>query len=377
VIVHVTDCFHPRLGGIEVQVAELAEVQRANGETVHVVTATPPPPDERVGRYGYPVHRLVAPMPWELPIHPRAGRHLDRLFGDLRPDVVHVHVGAVAPFAWSAVRCALRAGLPTVVTAHSYWDPATRGMYRVFDQLTGWSRTPLVCTAVSTAVAGLIRRVAPDITPTVVPNGIAMDEWRIPPREPGDRVAGDVHIAAVGRLAPRKRPMTLLKVLRATRSRVDDRVKLCATIAGDGPALSRMQRYLHRHAMTDWVHLSGRMDRVGVRAMLASADLFINPTERESFGVATLEARTVGLPVVARAGNGVADFIAHGREGLLCRDTDALVEGLTWLAQDDQARHRISAHNRAVQPVACTWPTVTSALSRCYDQAVSQCAPTP
>ena len=153
VIVHVTDCFHPRLGGIEVQVEELARSQHENGETVHVITATPTAgAADRPGR-GYPVHRVVARLPWELPVHPRARVHLRRLFTELRPEVVHVHLGSVSPFAWSAVRCTLRCRLPTVVTVHSMWDPVTRGMYRSLDRLGGWSAAPLVVTAVSTAAA--------------------------------------------------------------------------------------------------------------------------------------------------------------------------------------------------------------------------------
>ena len=93
-------------------------------------------------------------------------------------------------------------------------------------------------------------------------------------------------------------------MLDAARNRLDGEVPLRATVAGTGPALSMMQRYLRRHAMADVVRLVGRLDRGGVRTLLASADLFVNPTVRESFGIATLEARTAGVPVLARAGNG-------------------------------------------------------------------------
>jgi glycosyltransferase involved in cell wall biosynthesis len=92
---------------------------------------------------------------------------------------------------------------------------------------------------------------------------------------------------------------------------------------------------------------------------------------RESFGIATLEARTAGVPVVARAGNGVADFIRHGQEGLLCDSVDDLVDALVWLARDDQTRRRIRDHNRATVPTHCTWQEVVTAFRRCYDQAAA------
>ena len=112
-VVHVTDCYAPRLGGIEVQVAELASMQVRAGHTPHVVTATPGHGEPSDGISDHvPLHRVVAPLPFELPVHPRAAPRLARLFTELEPDVVHVHVGAVSPFAWSAARCATRLGLP-------------------------------------------------------------------------------------------------------------------------------------------------------------------------------------------------------------------------------------------------------------------------
>ncbi len=369
-IVHVTDCFYPRLGGIEIQVEDLARAQRDSGEAVRVITATPSLPDVE-SDHGFPVHRVTAPLPWELPVHPRAGTHLDRLFDELRPDVVHVHVGCVAPFAWSAVRCSLRRGLPTVVTVHSMWGRASQAMYRTLDRVTGWSSAPLVLTAVSTAAATLVNLAAPGVTATVVPNGITPGDWGATPRTEAGRPGTPVHVVAIGRLAPRKEPMTLLKALRVAQSRLGSGVRLRATIAGNGPAGPAMQRYLRRNAMTGWVRLAGRLDRSDIRSLLGSADLFLNPTVRESFGIATLEARAAGVPVVARAGNGIADFIRTGQEGVLGHSVAELIDGLTWLAADHDARGRMRAHNSSVAPKHCAWPTVVAQFAECYTRTAS------
>ena len=372
-IVHVSDCFHPRLGGIEAQVGELARAQQDRGENVQVITATPATGPATQFDYGYPVHRVVVPLPWELPVHPRAGTHLDRLYQQLRPDVVHVHLGSVSPFAWSAVLSALRCNLPAVVTVNSMWGRASRGMYRFLDRLTNWSDAPLVVTAVSTAAADLVAKAAPALSVTVVPNGISPQAWR-PSADHHDRDGG-VHIVAVGRLAPRKQPVALLNILRSARGRIDPRTAVRATVAGEGPAMPVMRAYLRRHSMTDWVRLDGRLDRDAVRRLLQTADLFVNPAVRESFGIATLEARTAGVPVIARAGNGVSDFIEHGQEGLLCDSPDTLVDAIVDLVQDTEARTRILAHNRATQPTNCTWPVVTEAFARCYERAAARVHP--
>ena len=349
-IVHVTDCFLPRLGGIEVQVAGLAREQACSGEDVHVVTATRlASPGE-----GYEVHRIAVKLPWDLPVHPRAGAHLDRVIASLWPSVVYVHVGAISPFAWSGVRSALRLGLPVVVVVHSMWDPVVRRCYRALDRLVSWSAGRVAVAAVSRAAAERVRAVAPGLPVGVVPNGVVPSAWRgIPTQRPDDAV----HVVSVGRLAARKEPMALLRALRA----VSSDVPLRATLAGAGPEMAVLRRYVRRHGM-DWVSLPGRLDRQGVGHLLAGADVFVNPASQEAFGLAALEARTAGVPVVARPGTGVADFVRDGVEGLL---TDDLAGAITRLVNDREERLRIAAHNRTTEPTHCTWPRVLEALRDC------------
>lgn len=349
-IFHVTDCFLPRLGGIEVQVAGLAAEQARSGEDVHVVTAT----RNASAGDGYSVHRIAVRLPRDVPVHPRAGSHLDRVIASLSPSVVHVHVGAISPFAWSGVRSAARLGLPTVVVVHSMWDPVVQWCYRALDRLASWSSAPVAVAAVSRAAAERVRAVVPGLPVGVVPNGIVPSAWRGVPTQRRDDA---VHVVSVGRLAARKEPMALLRALRS----VSADVPLRATLAGVGPEMAVLRRYAERHGM-GWVSLPGRLDRQGVAHLLAGADVFVNPASQEAFGLAALEARTAGVPVVARPGTGVADFVRDGVEGLLTHD---LAAGITRLVNDREERLRIAAHNRTTEPAHCTWPRVLEALRSC------------
>ncbi|MGC5015377.1 glycosyltransferase family 4 protein [Streptosporangium sp. DT93] len=379
-ILHVSDCYLPRLGGIEVQVADLIRMQRQAGHQVEVATATPGEPLAGV-------HRIVARLPFDLPVHPLGTGYLLRLMRVRRPDVVHVHAGAVSPFAWMGVRAATRAGLPVVVTVHSMWDPVTRAMYRGLRLLSGWHRWGLVGTAVSEAAALPIRAVAgPGVPVHVVSNGLDVSGWRsagpgsggVPGREPsgpgvsGGEASGPVHVVAVGRLAPRKQPLRLLRLLKEARARVPAETPMRATVVGDGPARSRMERYLNANGMTGWVSLPGRYSRERIRELLVSADVFVAPAPRESFGLAALEARAAGVPVVARAQSGVADFVRPGKEGLLGRSFDELVTSVARLVRDRELRESIAAHNRETEPVRSSWPAVLEGFERCYDQARSR-----
>lgn len=364
-IIHVTDCFLPRLGGIEVQVAGLAGAQHAAGEDVHVVTATrlaSAPPGA-----GYQVHRVAMKLPMDLPVHPFAAKHLDQLFDELRPEVVQVHVGAVSPFAWSAIRRAVLRGLPTVVVVHSMWDPLVQRFYHALDQLIRWSSAPLVLGAVSSAAAELMRKAAPFLDVVVVPNGITPADWR--KWQPSPRTPDEVHLVAIGRLASRKRPMALLAMLREARERLDPGLRLRVSIAGDGPARQAMERYLRQHGMGDWVSLVGRLDREAIGRMLSTADVFVNPTVHEAFGLAALEARTAGVPVIARRDTGVTEFVRDGHEGVLCVDDADMTGAIVRLCRNAPERRRIAEHNLRTEPERCTWSDVLATMRMCRTRA--------
>jgi glycosyltransferase involved in cell wall biosynthesis len=375
-VMHVSDCYLPRLGGIEVQVAELARIQAAAGHGVHVVTATPAHTPDPAGEEGDAprLHRIVAPLPFELPVHPRAGRVLARLLAGVAPDVVHVHVGAVSPFAWTAVAQAVRAGVPTVVSVHSMWDPFTSGVYRMLD-VARWRTWPIIAAAVSTAAARRVQDVLGDRAEVrVIPNGFDPAAWPAAPAAP--HTGQPMHLVAVGRLAPRKQPFTLLHALRSANAAPGLSGRIRVTVAGDGPAEPWMRRYLKRHHMTRWVQLTGRVDRRHLPALLATADVFLAPARREAFGLAALEARSVGIPVIARADTGVADFITTERDGLLATGLPGLTAALIRLLTDTELRCRIATHNRATPPARFAWPQVKRQLDQCYTDAQALLAQT-
>jgi glycosyltransferase involved in cell wall biosynthesis len=280
-----------------------------------------------------------------------------------RPDVIHVHASLVSPLAATAAWVGARIGAPTVITVHSVWSGWARAIYRRADNLVGWRDWPVLWTTVSEASAAAMRPLLP-AGPVVVPNAIDLPFWR--PRERAAQVRPGLHVVAVGRLAPRKRPMDIVRVLRDARRRLPTTVPLRATIVGDGPERGRIARFLADHRMGDWVSLTGRLDPAAVRDLLADADVFLAPATLESFGIAAMEARTAGLPVLARAGTGVADFVSHEREGLLAPDRDGLVHALVRLGRDPGLQAAITDHNRATTPERFGWPAVVAEIDACY-----------
>jgi len=360
---HVTDFFLPRLGGIEMQVNDLARRQAAAGHDVEVVTGSPAGPYDPDGtisviRVGGGRGRLAFA---DLRV-PLKGRHvvLDRKY-----DVVHVHAGPASPLAFSIAQQARRSGVPTVVTVHSLLAYLST-VFRALDLATRWTSWPVVWTAVSEVAAEPLRELSHGrMTVGLLPNGIEADDWRIPPAV---RTDSTVVITSVMRLALRKRPGHLVDILRSARDLVPAEIPLQALIVGDGPRLEPTARAIERARLQDWVTLTGRLDRQAIREVLARSDVFVAPAILESFGIAALEARCAGVPVVARSDGGVAELIKDGHEGLLAADDAEMARCVALLARDGALRGLIADHNRSTDP-CISWDDTLARADAAYAAA--------
>jgi glycogen synthase len=367
-IAHISDCFVPRLGGIEMQVNDLTRRQAAAGHEPEVLTATPLPRRLRgSARAGSPVrvHRSGVPIPAEILNNPLPSRPIEKVLraGDF--DVVHVHAGVGSPFAAAGLRVALRLGLPIVVTVHCL--PAS---FRLPSVLTPWLAPELAArvamNAVSEAAAAPVRE-RTGVGVAIIPNGLDPGDWAVP-RAPGD---GDtVHAVSTMRLSVRKRPLPLLAMVLAAQRRLPDGARLRLTVFGDGKLLPRMRGFVARHGMSETVHLAGRVDRAQLTESYRAADVFVAPAYLESFGIAALEARCAGLPVLAMRGTGITEFVRDGVDGLLADGDPGMVDALVRMTQDDALRARITEHNRTTPPPT-SWAEVLERMAAEYDRARS------
>lgn len=358
-VLHVTDVYRPAVGGIEVFVGDLAARQTAAGHEVTVLTSTADrgaSPQER-----FAVRRTSR---WSAAA---AGGLLGQAGGGY--DVVHAHLSVCSPYTTLVARAAVAARIPTVITVHSML--ADKGwVVRTVGRAAGWDRWPVMWTTVSAAAAGELRSLLVDAAPvTVVPNAIDVGWWAANGAHRRPPVPGrPVTILTVMRLVPRKRPMELVAILASLRAQVDPRVPLAAAVVGDGPLRHQVQRELHARGLAGWVTLTGRAGRSQIRDLCSLADVYVAPATRESFGIAALEARAAGLPVVAMRDGGVRDFVRDRVEGLLVDDDDAMADALAVLVTDAGRRSRIAHHNRTVAPHA-DWPMVVAAFERVYATA--------
>jgi len=369
-IVHIADCYLPRLGGIEVQVDGLARAQQAQGHEVHIVTAT------RVAHAvdpeivdGVQIHRYGFPLPADLPLHPRSFRILKHVVTQFSPDVVHVHVGSVSLYSWSGIRAARSAGFPVVTTVQSIWGPLARRLFWCANLVLRWSRWT-VLSAVSAAaaepvaLAASVRREAVFVTS----NGVDLAGWS--QADASAQPAAQLRLVSATRFAPRKRVLPLIEMMAKLRDSLGSQCPTL-TIAGNGPAWERARRRVRQLGLEHVVSLPGRLDRQALAHLYAASDVFVQLSVRESFGLAAIEARASGLPVLGRQGNGFSEFITPGTDGYL-EQTDAGVRArIVDLAEKPQLLAELRAY--AVRnPPSNTWEHALEQVNDAYEAALLQ-----
>jgi UDP-glucose:(heptosyl)LPS alpha-1,3-glucosyltransferase len=113
--------------------------------------------------------------------------------------------------------------------------------------------------------------------------------------------------------------------------------------------------------------VSGRLrffgPRVDVERFYQASDVFVFPTQYETFSLVAYEAAATGLPVVATRVSGIEDLVVDGRTGFVVRrDTEDIAAALLQLVQA-QVRSRIGAEARS-RATEYTWQrSVASVLS--------------
>jgi L-malate glycosyltransferase len=147
----------------------------------------------------------------------------------------------------------------------------------------------------------------------VIPNFVNLTEYR--PGEPGcrDRLAPEGYkvITHVSNFREVKRVKDVVRVF----ARIRRAMPATLIMIGDGPERVDAENEARDLAVNEDVRFLGRLDSVA--SLLQGSDLFILPSQTESFGLAALEAMACGSPVVASRAGGLPEVIDDGINGIL------------------------------------------------------------
>jgi glycosyltransferase involved in cell wall biosynthesis len=216
------------------------------------------------------------------------------------------------------------------------------------------------------ANSGDLRRLAlrttPDLAIDVIHNGadaVAALPVRSEARE-------GLRVLTVSRLIARKGLDTLIRALAATPAG-----RLSLDIAGEGPDETILRRLAADCGVGDRVRFHGFVDRAGLRALRARADMFVLASRAESCSMALLEAMGAGLPLIATGVGGTLELVNDGSNGLLfdSGNVEQLTAAMNTLAGNPALRGRMAAANRGLVAERCTWLSVARRYERLFQLA--------
>ena len=143
-----------------------------------------------------------------------------------------------------------------------------------------------------------------------VPNGSDVAEPTGVVSEP----AGDPDLVCVARLVPHKRPGLLLDLAERL---AESRPGLRLHIVGDGPEAPALQAEIGARGLDGVVIAHGHVSEEVKAALVARADLHLNTSQGEGWGLSVIEAAALGVPTVAHDVAGLRDAVRDGVTGWL------------------------------------------------------------
>ncbi len=244
-------------------------------------------------------------------------------------DLIHVHYAIPhAASAWIAREMLNGARGPKIVTTLHGTDITLVGQHPSFHSITRFS---ILKSDGITAVSRYLKDETEDNFGVpgdrieVIPNFIDVGRYT-PDREPCHRKVlapdGGKILMHISNFRPVKRVEDVVRVFAGVAAALPARLVL----VGDGPERPRAQALAEELGVAERVTFLGK--HTSVEELLSCCDLFLLPSESESFGLAALEAMACGAPVLATAVGGVPEVVEDGATGALLPvgDVEGMVE---------------------------------------------------
>ena len=320
----VTETWPPEVNGVAMTLAKLVQGLSHRNHDVQLIrprqTKTDSPMNatslEEVLMRGMPIPRYP-----ELKLGLPSKKTLVKTWTLRRPDVVHI--ATEGPLGWSALQATKVLKLPVTSDFRTNFHSYSKH-YGV-----GWLRKPIVaylrkfhnataCTMVPTKE--LMRTLSENgfANLKVVSRGVDTKLFNISKRDTSLRSSWGATdntkvLISVGRMAPEKNLDQVLKTYEALKL-TGQSFKL--VMVGDGPLKEQFQKRYPE------IIFPGMLSQTNLATYYASSDLFIFPSQTETFGNVTLEALASGIPVLAFDCAAARDWVQTGINGWLVAENN-------------------------------------------------------
>lgn len=293
----------------------------------------------------------------------RAYEHMAGTWG--RPDLIHAHVVRHAGIA--ALRLGRELGTPVILTEHS--GPfGVHLQHRLDRKIVAHALSQFdAVIAVSPSLKRQMRLVSQRPVDVI---GNVVDTDFFSPAEPmrAQVRKGRMRVLTAAILTQPKRIDLLILAVSELVSVHGHSVQL--SIVGDGPERSNLEELARGLSLGSAVRFVGSADRATVREEMRQSDVFVLPSESETFGVVVAEAMACGTPVIATRSGG-PEFVMEAGLGVLIPtgSVEALVDALLGLFESRIRLDRQLARDSIVRRFGR--PAVVEALTAVYARVLA------
>ncbi|MCX7719497.1 MAG: N-acetyl-alpha-D-glucosaminyl L-malate synthase BshA [Candidatus Sumerlaeaceae bacterium] len=339
-------------GGSGVVATELGRVLARKGHKVHFISSEVPfrLDDEAVLMGNVFFHEVTTVTYDALPAASyglEMASKIIQIATDEKLDLIHAHYAVPHAISGIVAKQVLKPRDLKIVTTLHGTDITLVGRAPSFFPLTKWAIEN--SDAVTTVSAWLRERTFSEfnvcVPVHVVHNFIDTDRFRpgLCPQARRQLAAPDEKIILhISNFRPVKRLTDVIEVFARVTAEVPSRLVLI----GDGPERERALDLARELGVLNRTYFLGKQTMI--ERYFALADVFLFPSEYESFGVAALEAMSAEVPVVATTGSGLSEVVVEGRTGFLrpVGDVSALAEAVLTLLRHEDLRREMGRAGR-------------------------------
>lgn len=321
---------YPTFGGSGVVATELGKALAGKGHEVHFITYNQP---VRLGSFRKNIfYHEVAVAEYPLFDYPPYELVLASKMVDVARyenlDLLHVHYAiphASAAYTAKMILADHGINLPVITTLHGT-DITLLGKDSSFEPVISFAINKSdAVTAVSNSLKNdTYKLFGVNKEISVIPNFVCMDQFKFEPNEElreAHAPNGEKILTHISNFRSVKRVQDIVKVFAEVRKRVPSKLIL----VGDGPERGRIENLCRELRTCEDVIMLGKLKNP--TEVLSIADLFMLPSEAESFGLAALEAMAAGVPVISTNTGGIPEVNRHGVTGMMSNVGD--VEDMT------------------------------------------------
>src|ERR1700760_2477629 len=332
---------YPAFGGSGVVATELGKALADNGHQVHFITYNQPARLDffsenlfyhEVSVSNYPLFDYA---PYEVAL---ASRMVDVVRFE-KLDVLHVHYAI--PHASAAFMA------KQILATYGIYIPVVTTLHGTDITLVGKDRTlkPVVTFSINksdgvTAVSEHLRNdtykffeIENDIK--VIPNFIDLSRFNLKAKDHFKKAiapVGEKIVAHTSNFRKVKRTEDVIRIF----AKVVEKIPSKLLMVGDGGERTECEQLARDLGVSDSVRFLGKQD--AIEEILSVSDLFLMPSQSESFGLAALEAMACKVPVVSSNAGGLPELNVDGVTGFLKEigDIDGMAESAIYILEDEE-----------------------------------------